>query len=38
MFAGGIHARKNYKCVLSMLVMIFGSIYLSLDFRTSSLI
>ncbi|MFT5875646.1 MAG: accessory gene regulator B, partial [Clostridium sp.] len=38
MFAGGIHARKSYNCLLSMLVMIFGSIYLSLNYRTSSLV
>ncbi|MFT5875641.1 MAG: accessory gene regulator B [Clostridium sp.] len=37
MFAGGIHAKKSYNCLLSMLVMIFGSIYLSLNYRTSGL-
>lgn len=31
-FAAGIHARKSYTCLMSMLVVIFGTIYISLNF------
>lgn len=34
-FAGGIHARKSFNCLLAMLGVIFGAIYLSLNFRMS---
>lgn len=32
-FAGGIHARMSYTCLLSTLVIIFGALYLSLNFN-----
>ncbi len=34
-FASGIHARKSYTCLLSTLIIIFGAVYLSLNFQFS---
>ncbi|MCY6355327.1 accessory gene regulator B family protein [Clostridium sp. ZS2-4] len=34
-FASGIHARKSYTCLLSTLIIIFGAVYLSLNFEFS---
>ncbi|EDS77878.1 accessory gene regulator B superfamily [Clostridium botulinum C str. Eklund] len=34
-FAAGIHARKSYTCLASTMLVIFGAIYLSLNFKLS---
>lgn len=36
-FASGIHARNSYTCLFSTLVIIFGAIYLSLNFQLNVL-
>ncbi|ABK61931.1 MULTISPECIES: accessory gene regulator B family protein [Clostridium] len=37
-FAAGIHARKSYTCLASTMLVIYGSIYLSLNFKLSNIL
>lgn len=34
-FAAGIHARKSYTCLASTMLVIYGAVYLSLNFKLS---